>query len=76
MCACSLESLWYPGFNQKRGVQQSEGGDCSLLFCISETPARVLCPSLGRPTEERYGAFGEGLEEGHEGDPRAGTPLL
>jgi len=31
---------------------------------------------MGSTTKERYGAFGEGPEEGHGNDPRTGAPLL
>ena len=35
-----------------------------------------LHPSLGPPGQERCGAFGKDQKEGHEDDPRPGTPLL
>jgi len=38
--------------------------------------ASLLHPSLEPSAHEGHGAVGTGLEEGHEDDQRAGTPLL
>lgn len=56
--------------------QQGEGGDSASLFCSAETPAGVLCPALGPPTQEGCGPAGLSPEEGHEGAQRAGAPCL
>lgn len=52
------------------------GSDCSPLSHPCKAPGEILCPSLGNPTKDRYGAFGKGPREGYEDDLRAGTPLL
>ena len=56
--------------------QQGKGGDSAPLLCSPETPRGVLHPALETPTKEGHGCVGAGAEEGHEGDQRAGAPLL
>jgi len=76
MCTCSPESQPYSGLNQEKCGQQVEGGDSAPLLCSRETPPGVLRPALGPPTQQGHGCVGEGPEEGHEDDLRAGVPLL
>lgn len=68
MFVYSPEGEQYPGLYQKRNGQQEWGEDCVCpLLCPCEAPSRVSCSGLGPPTKEKYGALGEALEEGHEG---------
>jgi len=61
----------------RRGVA-SEAREVIVLSCSALVkPQLVHCiQALGPPTQERCRAFGKGLEEGHENDPRGGAPLL
>jgi len=52
------------------------GSDSAPLLCCGETPPGVLPPALEPSAQERHGPIGEGTEEGHKNDLRAGTPLL
>ena len=76
MCACNSEGQLYPGLHQEECDQQIEGGDSTPLLYSRETPTGVLCPLLGSPAQEGYGAVGVDPEEGHEDDQRAGAPSL
>ena len=76
MCTCSPESQLYPGLHQEKRGQQGDGGDSAPVLRSRETPPGVLRPALEPPTEAGHGCVGAGPEEGHEGDPRAGVPLL
>jgi len=76
LCTQSPDSQPYPGLNQKQHGQQVEGGDSASLLCSGETPPEVLHPALEPSAQEGHGAVGEGPEEGHKVDPRAGAPLL
>jgi len=75
-CSCSLEDQWYPGYHQRSGGQQEQGGNCHSLLCQHSEPAGVPCPVLGSSVWERCGAFGEGPEEGHDNDQMFGAPCL
>lgn len=66
--------LW-PRLYQKKGSQQGEGCDCSLLSYPREAPPAVLHPGLGTSAQETHRAVGLG-PEGCEDDQRAGAPLL
>jgi len=53
----------------RRGVE-SKVREGIASFCSAFVRPQ-LCSSLGPPTQEKHGAFGEGQD-----DQRAGTPLL
>jgi len=76
MCAHSPEGQLCAGLHQEKRGQQIEGGDSAPLLCSCETPPGVLHPALEPSAQARHGPVGVGPEEGHEGDQRAGTPLL
>ena len=54
--------------------REKEG--CVPLLCHCVAPSAVLCPGLGPPVQDGYGAVGVGPEQGHEDAQRAGAPLL
>ena len=58
----------------RRGVA-SKVREGTASFCSAFVRPQ-LCSSLGPPTQEGCGAFGEVPEEGHKYDQSAGTPLL
>ncbi|PKU49327.1 sodium glucose cotransporter 1-like [Limosa lapponica baueri] len=62
--------------HQKKCGQQVQGGDSTPLLCSGVSSPGVLCPGLEFPTSEGHGPVGMSPEEGHEGDQRAGAPLL
>ena len=62
----------HPGLHQKRGDQQGERGDALLCHC--EASSGVPGPRLG--PQDRQGAVGEGPEEGHKNDQKAGASPL
>ena len=74
--ACSPEGQQYPGLHQKRGGRRVREGTVPVYSALVEAPRRVLCPGQGPPAQERQRTVGEGPEEGHEDDLRAGAPLL
>ena len=47
-----------------------------LPFCSHGTPSGILCPVLSPPTQQGHGVVGEGPEEDHGDDQRAGTPPM
>jgi len=76
VCAHSPGGHPYPGLHQRKHGQHVKGGDSAPLLCSAEAPTEVLCPALKPSAQDRPGPGGVGLEECHNNDPRAGTPLL
>jgi len=53
-----------------------ERGSPAPLLCPGEAPSAVLCPVLGSPGQERWGATGESPAEGYEDEEGSGASLL
>ena len=65
-----------PGVHQEECGQQVDGGSPPPLLCPSEAPSGVLCPVLGSPVQERWGATGESPAEGYKDGEGTGASLL
>jgi len=76
VCPCCQEGQWYCRVHQEECGQQVEGGSPSRLHCSSEAPSGVLCPVLGSPLQERWGATGESPAKGYEYNEGTGASLL
>jgi len=76
VCPGYQEGQWDPGVHQEECGQQDEGGSLSPLRCPSEAPSGVLCPVLGSPGQERWGATEESPAEGYENDEGIGASIL
>ena len=68
MCPGCQEGQWDPGVHLEGCGQQVEGSSPPPLLCPSEVPSGVLCPVLGSPIQERWGATGESPAEGYRDD--------
>ena len=66
VCPGCQESQWDPGLHSEECGQQDEGGSPSPLHCPGEASSGVLCPVLGSPVQERWGATGESPVEGYK----------
>ena len=75
VCPGYQEAQWDPGVHEECG-QQVKGGSPSPLLCPGEAPSGVLCPVLGSPVQERWGATGESPVEGYEDDKGTGASVL
>ena len=75
-CPHSSESQLCPGLHPKQHGQQGEGDDPAPLLCAGEASPGALHPHVEFSVQERHGPVGAQPEEGHQNDPRDGTPLL
>jgi len=76
MCTNSPEGQLSCGLPEEKSGQQVEGSDSTSLLRSSETSPGVLHPAVESSAQERHGPVGEGPEEDHKNDQRAGTCLL
>jgi len=75
-CPGCQEGQWDPGVHHEECGQQVEGGSSPPLLCPGEAPSAVLCPVLGSPVQERWGATGDSPAEGCEDEEGTGASLL
>jgi len=76
VCPGCQEGQCHPGVHTEECGQQVEGGSPSPLLCPGEAPSGVVCPLLGSPLQERWGATAESPAEGYEDGEGTGASLL